>query len=392
MRLFAGKPVVRRPLTTMTPPERPAGQTTDARILLRRFWRSASGFWQGRSALLAWSLSVFLLFLVLAQLFVQYRLNLWNRNFFDALDGRSASALWMQAQIFVALAAASLTLAATSVWGRMTMQRKWREFVTRRVATDWLAQDRFRRLNGMNSGSENPEYRISEDVRVATDSPIDLALALVTSFLTAAVFIGVLWNVGGSITIQPFGTPLVIPGYLVIGVVVYSTFFSGMMLVVGRNLTGVIERKNQAEAEFRAAADALREGGGANGSSGWQTAARRTLWTAIHVVLDRWRALCWELVRTTLVSQGNFLLAPVVAWLLCAPKYLSGAISLGELTQAAAAFISVQGAFNWLVDNYQRLSDWRSSVNRVAALLLALDSVDEAGEDAGTPSSNIGLS
>jgi ABC-type uncharacterized transport system fused permease/ATPase subunit len=76
-------------------------------------------------------------------------------------------------------------------------------------------------------------------------------------------------------------------------------------------------------------------------------------------------------MRTTSVSQANILLAPVAAWLLCAPKYISGAISLGELTQAA--FAIVQGALNWLVDNYQRVADWRSAVNRIATFLAALD-------------------
>ena len=51
-------------------------------------------------------------------------------------------------------------------------------------------------------------------------------------------------------------------------------------------------------------------------------------------------------------------------------------MSLGELTQSAAAFVVVQSAFNWLVDNYGRIADWRSSVNRVATLLLALDTLD----------------
>jgi len=47
---------------------------------------------------------------------------------------------------------------------------------------------------------------------------------------------------------------------------------------------------------------------------------------------------------------------------------------LGSVSQkAAAAFVTVQGAFNWLVDNYQRLADWRSSAHRVATLLIALD-------------------
>jgi vitamin B12/bleomycin/antimicrobial peptide transport system ATP-binding/permease protein len=52
---------------------------------------------------------------------------------------------------------------------------------------------------------------------------------------------------------------------------------------------------------------------------------------------------------------------------------------LGELTQAAAAFVMVQTAFNWVIDNYQRLADWRSSAYRVATLLQAIDDVDRIG-------------
>jgi putative ATP-binding cassette transporter len=348
----------------------------DRRRLFARFWRAASRFWQGRWARVAWSLTVVLVLIVLLQLLVQYLLNLWNRHFFDALERRDAAALWKQAQLFVPLAAASIGLAATSVWGRMTMQRKWRESVTRQVIEYWLAKDHFRRLNHLASGSENPEYRISEDVRVATDAPVDLVMALLASVLTAITFLSVLWSVGGALTLDAFGRTWTIPGYLVIGVIVYSSLFSSAMIVVGRQLTAVIEEKNQAEAQFRAAADRLHQDRDSPRAGPGSKADRRTLWMSVHTVLMRWRSLLWQLVRTTLVSHGNFILAPVVAWFLCAPKYLAGTMSLGELTQAAAAFVTVQSAFNWLVDNYGRLADWRSSVNRVATLLLALDTLD----------------
>jgi ABC-type uncharacterized transport system fused permease/ATPase subunit len=76
------------------------------------------------------------------------------------------------------------------------------------------------------------------------------------------------------------------------------------------------------------------------------------------------------------ISHGNSLLSPFVGLILCAPKYLADTMTLGEVTQAAAAFVTVQAAFNWLVDNYPRLADWRSSVHRVASLLFTLDAVD----------------
>ena len=49
---------------------------------------------------------------------------------------------------------------------------------------------------------------------------------------------------------------------------------------------------------------------------------------------------------------------------------------LGEVTQAAAAFAAVQGAFNWLVDNYPRLAEWASSASRVGVLLFRLDRLE----------------
>ncbi|MFN3657735.1 MAG: SbmA/BacA-like family transporter [Pseudolabrys sp.] len=365
----------------------------DRKQLLARFWKSTRQVWQAKRAW-AISLATFLIGVLLLQLVVQVLLNLWNRNFFDALERKDAHALWVQAQMFVPLAAVSILLAAASVWGRMTAQRGWREGMSRHVINRWLDKDRFYRLNHLANGnnhsakgSENPEYRIAVDIRVATDAPIDLTLAFVSSILTALTFFGVLWTVGGSLEVPVFGTTVTIPGYLVLGVIVYSSVMSALMILVGHHLTGVIERTNQSEAELRASIDAFREQDPAHPGRRPDGEKRRTLWLSLQAVLLWWREFLWQLVRTTLVSHGNFLLAPVVAWLLCVPKYLSGAMTLGELTQTAAAFVTVQGAFNWLVDNYQRLADWRSSAHRVATLLNALDDLetDEEKEEAQAP-------
>jgi putative ATP-binding cassette transporter len=54
-------------------------------------------------------------------------------------------------------------------------------------------------------------------------------------------------------------------------------------------------------------------------------------------------------------------------------------MSLGELMQATAAFIQVQWALNWLIDNYPRVADWTASARRVGSLLVSLDHLDAAG-------------
>jgi putative ATP-binding cassette transporter len=68
----------------------------------------------------------------------------------------------------------------------------------------------------------------------------------------------------------------------------------------------------------------------------------------------------------------------VVPLLLCAPKFLDGSMSLGQVMQAASAFTIVQSAFGWLVDNYPRLADWNACARRIASLMLSLDGLERA--------------
>jgi putative ATP-binding cassette transporter len=352
-----------------------APESDHGRLFLR-FLSSAAGFWKGKSGRLSWPLSIALVAIAFAQLAIQYLLNYWNRDFFNALERHDGALLWSEALIFIPLACFNIALAVVSVWGRMTMQRKWREWLTTHLITFWLTKDRYRRLKFVSGEYQNAEYRISFDARIATDAPADLAFGLLTSALTALVFIHVLWSVGGSFTLVLSGRELTVPAYLVIGVVVYPLVFTTIMIAVGRNLTAVIQAENQAEAELRAVANQIREIGEGTPPAAAEPEDYRSLWLALRQVLLRWSQLCRQLMGTTTISQTDVLLAPVFAWVLCAPKFLAGSMMLGELTQAAAAFVMVQAAFNWIVDNYQRLADWRSSAYRVAALLQALDDVD----------------
>ncbi len=336
---------------------------------LRRFWRLARGFWHRPHA---WGLIALLVIVVVLQLVVQYRLNFWNRDFFNALEARDGRQIAAEARILVVLAGASIALAITAVWGRMTFQRLWRDWLTGQLIEAWLAGQRYLHVGFVNGQRQNAEYRITEDARLATDAPIDLAVGLLTSVLQAAAFVVVLWNVGGALEIRIWGGSVVMPGYLVIAAVLYAAATNFGMMTIGHHMVDVIERKNQAEADFtyvvarvntRMTLEPLQEDASILG-------------TAQRAVIDQWRRLCGQHMRTTLISHGNTLLAPIIGLLLGAPNYVMGTISLGQVTQAAAAFVAVQGAFNWLVDNYPRLAEWMSSAYRVGILLNAFDELD----------------
>ena len=58
--------------------------------LLAAFWEAALGFWRRGAGPTAWVLTILLVVLAFVNLAVQYRLNVWNRAMFDALDHRDA--------------------------------------------------------------------------------------------------------------------------------------------------------------------------------------------------------------------------------------------------------------------------------------------------------------
>jgi putative ATP-binding cassette transporter len=375
-------PGVAEPDETMSPEEI---EKARRRYLLKRFWMSARGFWGNSGHRIAWFGSVGLLLLIVFYVAVQYGINLWNRKIFDAIEKRdSATVLWLSAAFFP-LAFTSVALGVAQVFARMGIQRRWRAWLTDNVVSRWLNHGRYYQLNLVAGDHKNPEYRIAEDLRIATDAPVDFIAGVTSALLSAATFIVVLWTIGGALSVSLAGPTLTIPGFLVVAAVAYAALASTAMAVIGRRFVAISENRNQAEAEFRYVLTRVRENGESIALLGGETEERDGIDKSLRGVLRQWARLCGQHMRTTIVSQGSNIIAPVLPVLLCAPKFLDGSMTLGQVMQAASAFTIVQSAFGWLVDNYPRLADWNACARRIASLMMSIDSLEraESGDDIG---------
>src|SRR5438552_6865412 len=346
--------------------------------LLTRFWISARGYWSKNGDRLAWLFSIGLLLLIIGHVGFQYGINVWNRAIFDAIENRDSATVFYLTAVFFPLAIGSVLLGVAQVFARMGIQRRWRAWLTNAVLTRWLANGRYYQLNLVAGDHKNPEYRIAEDLRIATESPVDFVGGVTSAFLSAATFIVVLWTIGGALTVTLAGSTITIPGFLVIAAVVYAAIASGSIMMIGRSFVQVSEEKNQAEAEYRYALTRVRENGESIALLGGEEEERDGIDKTFTKVLRQWARLAGQHMRTTLVSQGSSLIAPVVPLLLSAPKFLDGNMTLGQVMQAASAFTIVQGAFGWLVDNYPRLADWNACARRIASLMMSLDGLERA--------------
>ena len=349
------------------------------KYLLQRFWRTARGFWnRNRGDRLAWVLLVSLVVLIVANLAAQFGINLWNRAIFDALEKRDSATVFYLSAVFFPLAAVSVMFGVTNVWARMATQRRWRAWVSDSVIGRWLKNGRYYQLNLVSGDHENPEGRLTDDLRTATDAPVDFAVGVLQAGLSAITFIAVLWTIGGALTITVGGVAITIPGFLVVAAVAYAALASGAMTIVGSKFVAVSEAKNQAEATYRYQLTRVREYGESIALLGGEVEERAGIDRSLAAVLRHWRELCHQHMKTTVVSQGSSMLAAVIPIILCAPKFLDHSMSLGQVMQAASAFTIVQGAFAWLVDNYPRLADWNASARRIASLMVSLDALEQA--------------
>ncbi len=346
---------------------------------VRQYWKLAGGYWRGPTARMAWVLTIATIGLVIANIAVQYGVNRWNKFFFNALEAKQQNVVLSAIGLFAVLAVASSAVAVFQLIARMKLQVLWRQWLTERLAARWLGDQRFYRLSIAAPDLDAPEFRIADDARIATEPVVDFGSGILNAVLTAVVFFGVLWTVGGDADV--FG--IHIPGFMVFAAIAYSGIMSGSMVLFGRPLIARIEAKNSAEARLRTEMGRVRENAESIALIGGEADENTGIKATLQHLVDTWMRQIQQLARMTWLMGSNWAVAPIFPLLLEAPNYLAGTMTLGSLMQTAAAFVQVQVALNWLFDNYPRIAEWLASAGRVTGLWTAFTQLDASvGTDA----------
>jgi vitamin B12/bleomycin/antimicrobial peptide transport system ATP-binding/permease protein len=352
------------------------GFKLDPRVVAA-FGRFAGGFWRGPTAWRAWALTLGLAAFLILSTAATVALNHWNRWFFDSLEARDVDGLTQAVLVFALIIAAMAAIGVGIVLTRETLQVDWRAWIVTHLVDRWLSRQRFYHLNVTGKEPPNPEYRISDDTRWATEPLVDLGIGLLLAVVGAAAFISILWSVGGSYTLDlgSAGT-FTIPAYMVILALAYGGIASGLMLWVGAPLVGYVGRKNEAEGYFRFAMMRIRDNAESVALMNGARYEQAVLGRFYSTVVARWMAIVWQHGHLTWITNASGPMIAIVPLLFAAPKYISGELSLGQVTQLAAAFVQVQIAISWVVDNYNRVAEWYASARRVMDIVNACDAID----------------
>lgn len=346
----------------------------------RQARRLARGWYAERPAL-AWGLTAAALVLTLGQIWIAVRFATWNRDAFDALEARNGAAFSGQVWVFLALTGLSMVVAVGRLWARQMIAFHWRRWLVLRLQGGMLAGGRHYRMEMAAGGADNPDQRIGENTRWATIMSVDLALGLLHSVALFLSFIGMLWTLSGTTPFVLFGVTVAVPGVMVGAAFLYAAAGAVAVWRIGRPMTAINMQRNQAEADHRFALVRLRENAEGialiRGEKDEERGLARvygSVETAMLRLLKSERDLMW-------LGAAYMAVAGVLPLLLAAPRFFAGAITLGVLMQLAQAFVEVTRSLSWLVENWPRVADWRSHVERVVELEQACDAIDATARE-----------
>ncbi|WP_422010047.1 ABC transporter ATP-binding protein/permease [Reyranella sp.] len=348
---------------------------------VRAFAAVASGYWTAPGyRAVAWTLTGGLVLLAVANVGIALWLNIWNRDFFNALDKRDVVELMRLLWVLAAIVGSAGVAVAIQLHVKRRLQINWRSWLSHVTVLRWLNAGRQYQLGMLADEVDNPDGRIAEDIRVSTELAVEFAQSILQCVLQLVTFLSVLWVLSGTMPIRLFGLEFDLPGYMVWAAVAYALVGSLLTYFLGRGLIHAGNIRQSREADFRSGLTRAREHGEGIALMRGEDDERERLRGSLYDLRSAWNVQTRGQGNLSLLTSSLAYLAPIVPLIVALPRYLGGEIALGGLMQTAQAFSSVQWALSWLIDNFPKFAEWRASTDRVVHLHVALSDLEESSE------------
>ncbi len=336
------------------------------KTFLRQVLRLAGPYWNCQHRTKVRGATLLLLVLTMGQVGLMVWTNYWHRALFDALEQHSVRGVFVQVAMFALIFIISVLVTAAHLIVKRWIQIDWRAWLTEQMVGSWMKDGRHYRLTLSAGDHDNPDQRIAEDIRIATECAIALAHTLILSLMLLCLFIDILWTVSGAIIIP--GTTIRVPGYMVPLAFIYAGLGSMVSWIIGRPLVRATNDLQAAEATFRFGLSRVRENTEAIALMRGEPLERVGSAALFKRIVREWDRQSLAYMGLVSFGTGYGALLPVFPILVAAPQYIHGAMSLGVLMQAAQAFQRLTSALSWPVDNIGEVARCRASADRVLSL------------------------
>ncbi|CAH0533203.1 Inner membrane ABC transporter ATP-binding protein YddA [Vibrio stylophorae] len=342
--------------------------------VLKQFAQLAKPYWLSRASV--WSWLIFAATVALSLLLVQVTvtLNLWNKEFFDALAALDGPLIYDLLVKFIGIVALIVVMKVYAKWLQQWVEIRWRSWLTERLVSRWMSQQNFYHLT-LTGEPDNPDQRIAEDIKLLTTDTLELILGLIKSVATLAAFSVILWNLSSGFLL-PLFDDIKISGYLLWLALIYSVLGAFVTHFFGRKLHRLFYQQQKREANFRAKLLRSRDSAEQIALMQGQAREQAQLNERFDAITTNWKALMGREKKLGIVVNTYHQIAAMVPYFAAIPALMAKAITVGGLFQVKMAFMKVYASLSWFIFRYDDLTRWSATVVRLGQFLQAMEACE----------------
>lgn len=317
------------------------------RSTLAAVWRIAVPYFRSEDKLAGGALLASVIAIQLSLVAIEVLLNQWRGRFYNDLQVKDWNGFIRELGVFSILAFLSVGLSVYQLYLNQWLQIRWRRWMTAHYLGEWVSNANHYRMQLQDDAADNPDQRIAEDIRMFIEQTLSIGIGLLSSIVTLASFVVILWGLSAAMPLTLFGVDVSIPGYLVWGALIYAIFGTALTQWIGSPLVNLSFEQQRFEADFRFNLVRVRENSEQIALLKGEKAERARLWDRFSHVVNNWYAIMSRTKRLTAFTSTYSQAAVIFPFILGAPAYFANKVQLGGLLQTASAFGSVQDALSF---------------------------------------------
>jgi len=340
-----------------------------------KFWRVAQPYWASEERWSALAILGTIIAFVVVKVYSIVMLNDAGGRFFNALQSRNQAGFYHTMILIALFLLLQLVSIVFQSFFSQLLEIRWRRWLTAHFINGWLVNQAFYQMR-FSGRADNPDQRISDDIRLLISDTLSLAVGLLSTTLTVTAFASVLWNLSGPLTLSFKGISITPSGYMFWAALIYWLLGSLLGYALGNPLIRLNNRQQGLEADFRFALIRVREKAEGIALYGGQPQERSrtreifySVYTnSINIALMNTKLLAFQ----TFIGDGP----QILPFLATAPRFFSGSLAFGDLMKVGNGFGQISMALSWLVNSYSIFADWHATVDRLAEFKSDLDQIN----------------